>query len=87
MRHISQVIAVICLGVLFIDAADTGYPADAVILGAVSLVMLAAGFVRRQRGYFLLGAVSLTAEALLLTVMLGSSSAWWAYLLIAGVFL
>ena len=87
VRHISQVIAVICLGVLFIDAADTGYPADAVILGAVSLVMLAAGFVRRQRGYFLLGAVSLTAEALLLTVMLGSSSAWWAYLLIAGVIL
>lgn len=85
--NISFAAAIISLIVLFIDAVGTGYPADAVILGAVIVSILAASFILRRKRWFVLSAAAAVSEALLLTMRLWNSRTWWIYLLIAGVIL
>lgn len=84
---ISYAGAVISLLILFFDAVKTGYPADAVMLGAVIMAVLAVSFMLRQKRWFVLAIVSAAAEAVLLTLMLWNSKMWWVYLLAAGTIL
>ncbi len=84
---ISFAAAVICLVILFFDAADTGLAADGIILGAVILLILGGAFMLRQKRWFVLAVVSAAAEAILLTLRLWDSRYWWLYLLAAGVIL
>ncbi|MBQ4486537.1 MAG: hypothetical protein II936_05980, partial [Oscillospiraceae bacterium] len=83
----SFVTAVICLLILFFDAASTEYPADAVMLGFVIMCILALSFAFRQKRWFVLAVVSAVSEALLMTIRLWNSRTWWIYLLVVGVIL
>ncbi len=83
--NISFAAAIISLMALFIDALDSEYAADAVILGAVIAMILIVSFILRQKRWFVLSVASAAAEALLLTISLWNSSIWWVYLLIAGI--
>ncbi len=83
----SFITAIADLVILFFDAANTGYAADAVLLGAVILCILALSFIFRQKRWFVLAVVSAAAEALLMTLKLWDNRTWWIYLLAAGVIL
>lgn len=85
--NVSFAAAVISLVILFIDAVGTGYAADAVMLGAVIVMILLASFVLRRKRWFALSAASAAAEAIVLTLRLWNSRTWWIYLLAAGVIL
>ncbi|MGN1089552.1 MAG: hypothetical protein ACI4Q6_04050, partial [Huintestinicola sp.] len=85
--NISFAVAIFCLITLFADAADFGYPADAVMLGMIIFMILGFSFFMRMKRWFVLSVASAAAEALILTAKLWDSSAWWLYLLIAGVIL
>lgn len=79
--------AVISLLILFFEAVETGYPADAVMLGVVIMLVLLVSFLLREKRWFVLSIASAAAEAVLLTLKLWNSKMWWVYLLAAGTIL
>lgn len=73
--------------VMLINAVISGEAFDAVFIGALLLAMLAAAFILKRKRWLVCAVVGIVAQAVLLTLRLYGSMAWWVYLLMAGIIL
>ncbi|MGN0642227.1 MAG: hypothetical protein ACI4JJ_03700 [Huintestinicola sp.] len=87
INTVCYVTAICCSVILLISALGSEYAFDAVFLGVLFGVFLAASFFIRRKRWFFLGAGGLAAEGVLKTLTFWSSAAWWIYLLITGAIL
>jgi len=74
-----------CLGILAVDAIDTGELTDAIIIGVIALLMLGVSFMKKSKRWFVLSALTLVILGIYMSRSFWLSLAWWIYLLSAGL--
>lgn len=77
--------ACFCIAVLALDAISTGKLVDALIIGVISLLILAVSFLRKSKRWFVLSALALVVLGIYMSRSFWLSLAWWIYLLATGL--
>ncbi len=84
---VTYIIICVISAILLLDAVKTEVVFDAVFIGTALIIMLAFAFFSKRKRWLAASAAGITAQAVLFTLKLYGSMAWWIYLLIAGVIL
>jgi len=77
--------ACLCIAVLALDAISTGKLADALIIGVISLLLLAASFLKKSKRWFVVSALTLVVIGIYMSRSFWLNLAWWIYLLATGL--
>ncbi|MEI8200232.1 MAG: hypothetical protein WCG21_09220 [Eubacteriales bacterium] len=77
--------ACLCIAVLALDAIYTGKLADALIIGVISLLLLAASFLKKSKRWFVLSALTIVVLGIYMSRSFWLNLAWWIYLLATGL--
>lgn len=77
--------ACFCIAVLALDAISTGKLVDALIIGVISLLILAVSFLMKSKRWFVLSALTLVVLGIYMSRSFWLSLAWWIYLLATGL--
>ena len=77
--------ACFCTSILAFDAISTGKLADALIIGVISLLILAVSFLRKSKRWFVLSALTIVVLGIYMSRSFWMSLAWWIYLLATGL--
>ena len=77
--------ACFCTSILALDAISSGKLADALIIGVISLLILAVSFLRKSKRWFVLSALTLVVLGIYMSRSFWLSLAWWIYLLATGL--
>lgn len=77
--------ACLCLAVLALDAISTGKLVDALIIGVISLLLLAASFLKKSKRWFVMSALTMVVLGIYMSRSFWLNLAWWIYLLATGL--
>lgn len=85
VKGFQSLIWLVCLGILTIEAYETGKAVDAIMLEVICLLIFVIAQMRRHLYWSRIGGGLAVGIALYMTKTLWLSIAWWVYLLAAGI--